>query len=218
MFLYSKMKMNKYYLFFLFLLNCSLAAAQEKVSLQQQEKIISEISLSAKKVSTIQCDFVQTKSLSIMNEKMVSKGKMYFQSPNKLRWQYTSPYDYTFIIADNKVLIGKGKNTNKIDLRKSQTFQEIARMIEGSVTGKCLTDKTDFDVIIQDSKDSYIAILTPKKVQMRKMFKRIVLTFNKAKRTVKVVEMVDANGDKTVITMQNIKQDEAIDNKMFLLD
>lgn len=209
----------KHISFVLALLLTVLASfAQKSVTPQQQEKIIAEINTTAKGITSLQCDFVQTKTLSIMDEQMVSKGRMVFARPKKLRWQYNTPYDYTFIITDDKVLIGKGKNKNSIDLKSSQVFQEIARMIAGSVTGRCLTEKNDFDVKMQATNDAYIALLKPKKSQMRKMFKQIQLTFDKKKRIVTQVEMTDANGDQTTIQMQHVVQNEKVDNKAFVLD
>lgn len=210
--------MKKIAFVFAFLLAFLTASAQKSVTPQEQQKIIAEINATAKGINTLQCDFTQTKTLSIMDEQMVSKGRMFFARPNKLRWQYTSPYDYTFIITDDKVLIGKGKTKNSIDLKGSQAFQEIARMIAGSVTGRCLTEKNDFDVQIQTTNVTYMALLKPKKSQMRKMFKQIRLTFSKKERIVTQVEMTDANGDQTVIKMQNVIKNEKVDNKVFVLD
>ena len=210
--------MKKIAFVFVLLLATLTTSAQKTVTPQLQEKIIAEINATAKGITSLQCDFVQTKTLSIMDERMVSKGKMVFARPNRFRWQYTSPYDYTFIITDDKVHIAKGNNKNSIDLKSSQVFQEIARMIAGSVTGRSLTEKKDFDVQIQTTNDTYIALLKPKKSQMRKMFKQIRLTFNKKERIVTQVEMTDANGDVTVIQMQHVVQNEKVDSKAFVLD
>ena len=192
--------------------------AQKAVTKAEQERIISEINTAAQKIRTLQCQFVQTKELSIMNDKMVSNGTMAFASPGKLCWHYTSPYDYTFIIADDKVHIGKGKSRNSIDLKSSQAFQGIAKMIAGSVTGKCLTQTDDFDVKIQADDKVYVANLTPKAKRMKKMFAAIRLTFNRTTRTMERVEMKEASGDNTVIAFQNVKQNQPLSEKTFALD
>lgn len=200
------------------LLTTIATSAQKMATPQQQEKIIAEINTQAQKITSLKCDFVQTKILSIMDEQMTSKGQMVFARPNKLRWQYTSPYDYTFIITADKVYIGKGKNKNSIDLKNNTVFQEIARMIAGSVTGRCLTEKNDFDVQMQITDEAYIALLKPRKNQMRKMFSSIKLTFSKKERIATQVEMIDTNGDNTIILMHNVVQNEHVDNKVFVLD
>ncbi len=192
--------------------------AQKAVTAAEQERIVNEISTAAKTIRTLQCQFTQTKELSIMNDKMVSKGTMAFARPNKLSWHYTSPYDYTFIIADDKVLIAKGKNKNSIDLKSSQTFQGIAKMIAGSVTGKSLTQTDDFDVKILADDKVYVAQLYPKAKRLKKMFAAIRLTFNRSSSVMQQVEMTEANGDATTIVFHNVKQNQPLSDKTFTLD
>jgi len=198
-------------------IGCSTAAAQHPVSQAEQERIISEINASARNVRTLQCTFVQTKELSIMNDKMVSKGTMAFARPNKLSWHYTTPYDYTFIITDDKVLTAKGTNRNSIDLKSSQTFRGIARMIAGSVTGRSLMQTEDFDVKILANKQVYVAQLTPRTKHLKKLFTSIRLTFNRSTDIVQQVEMTETNGDATTITFHNVKQNQTLSDKTFTL-
>ena len=192
--------------------------AQQPVIAQQQQSIVSEISAAAQAIQTLQCTFTQTKELSIMDDKMVSQGTMAFLRPDKLAWRYTSPYDYTFIITGEKVLIGKGKSKNSIDLQSSQAFQGLARLIAGSVTGKSLTQTRDYDVSIMADDKVYIAKLTPKDKRLKKMFANIRLTFNRASHTMQQVEMLEPGGDVTKIVFQNVKQNQPLSDKVFALD
>ncbi len=196
----------------------STAAAQQPVTKTEHERIVSEINASASAIRTLQCSFVQTKELSIMNDKMVSRGTMAFARPNKLSWHYTSPYDYTFIIADDKVLISKGNSKNSIDLKSSQAFQGIAKMIAGSVTGKSLTQTDDFGIQILADEKVYVALLTPKTKRLKKMFAKIRLTFNRSSSVMQQVEMTETNGDATTIVFQNVKQNQPLRDKIFTLD
>ena len=72
---------------------CLLNLSAQKID---EAKVKQQINAVASKMKTMQCDFVQTKYLKMLNDKMVSRGKMYYQQSNKLRWEYTSPYTYTF--------------------------------------------------------------------------------------------------------------------------
>ena len=79
----------------------------ERVAVQQQteQTVKQKINQAASGIKTMQCDFVQTKHLKMLNDKLVSKGKMYYQKSDKLRWEYVSPYAYTFILNADKVLL-----------------------------------------------------------------------------------------------------------------
>ena len=43
----------------------------------------------AHSLKSMQADFVQTKTMKMLGDKMVSNGKMYYQQSDKLHWEYT---------------------------------------------------------------------------------------------------------------------------------
>nr|MBP7471454.1 outer membrane lipoprotein carrier protein LolA [Prevotella sp.] len=184
----------------------------------KENKIINKINNIASQMKTMQCDFIQTKYLKMLNDKMVSRGKMYYQKSNKLHWEYTSPYTYTFILNDSKVLLKKGKRNDVIDINQNKMFQQIARIMMNSVVGKCLSDKKDFKVRITEGNTEWIAYLTPQKKTMKQMFQRIVLHFNKRHSTVSRVDLVERNGDKTVISLVNIKLNRPVYASAFYIN
>jgi outer membrane lipoprotein-sorting protein len=48
----------------------------------------------ARSTNTIKSDFVQEKNLSMLSEKIVSKGKFWFKKENKVRMEYSAPSYY----------------------------------------------------------------------------------------------------------------------------
>ena len=68
-------------------------------------KVVEQVNSVASEIKTMNCVFVQTKQMSMLNEVMKSRGEMWFESPSKLRWEYISPYSYMFIFNGDKVKI-----------------------------------------------------------------------------------------------------------------
>ena len=180
-----------------------------------QATVLSEISAAASSIKTMQCDFVQTKSLKLLGDKMVSKGKMWCQQPNMLRWQYDSPYTYTFILNDIKVAVKKGNHSDVIDVNKNKMFKEIARIMMNSVLGKVLTDKTDFKASVTKNGQYFIVTLIPQKKEMKQMFTSILLHYDTKLKLVTQVEMHEKNGDSTLIELQNIKKNATVNASLF---
>lgn len=180
-----------------------------------QAKVKQQINAVASSLKSMQCDFVQTKYLKLLNDKMVSKGKMYYQQSNKLRWEYTSPYSYIFMLNGSQVLISKGNRNDVINVNQSKVFKEIARIMMNSVVGNCLNDNKDFAISINGSATEYVATLVPKQKQMKQMFQQIKLHFNKQKSTVSKVELIEKKGDRTVIELRNVKTNAAINAGVF---
>lgn len=203
--------MKKIVLFFM-VLCLSFSVAQAQVNEAQVKQQINAV---ASNMKSMQCDFVQTKYLKMLNDKMVSQGKMFYQRSNKLRWEYSSPYSYAFVLNDSQVLISKGKRNDVINVNQSKVFKEIARIMMNSVVGNCLTDKKDFSVSIVATGTEYVATLLPKQKQMKQMFQKIILHFNKQKSIVSKVELVEKKGDKTVIELKNVKTNVAINANVF---
>lgn len=191
--------------------NCSLIVAQSF----NEVEAIQEISRVAASIKTLKCDFVQTKNLKMLGDKMVSKGVMYCSQPNLLRWEYLSPYTYTFILNENQVLLKKGNRNDIIDVNQNKMFKEIARIMMNSVLGKCLTDKKDFKVSLLNQNNSYIATLIPQKKEMKQMFAKIVLHYNRESAMIVKVDMYEKNGDNTIIELINIHKNNPIDASVY---
>lgn len=196
------------------------ASAQTPVqaSAAQQKAMIEKIMNTETTIKSIQCSFVQTKNLTMLNDKMVSKGIMIYLKPNMLRWEYISPYKYLFIINGAKVLIKSGDKKSSIDVKSSKMFQEITRIMMNSVTGKNLLSSSDFNVRMFTQKNYWIADLTPKKKQMRSMFSSIKIYFDSSNSTVSQIDMFEKSGDKTEIRLKNPQINNRINEKLFDLD
>lgn len=191
------------------------AVQAQQVNEAQVRQRISQV---ASKMKTMQCDFVQTKYVKMLNDKMVSKGKMYYRQPNKLRWEYTSPYAYTFLLNDSKVQMKSSQRSSVVDVKQNKLFGEIARVMMNSVVGKCLSDEKDFRVSMAESRGEWIATLLPVRKEMKQMFQKIILHFDKSQSMVSEVDLLEKNGDKTVISLRGVKVNQAIDDDCWVLE
>jgi outer membrane lipoprotein carrier protein len=184
---------------------------------QSEAQIRQAITQAASGMKTMQCDFTQTKHLKMLNDKMTSKGRMYYQQTNRLRWEYTSPYSYTFILNDDKVLLKNKQRNDVIDVNKNKLFREIARIMMNSVVGTSLTDDKSFKSTIATNGNEWIASLLPQRKDLKQLFQKIILHFSKKNAMVKQVELIEKNGDRTVIELNNIRTNEKISADMFTI-
>ncbi len=207
--------MKRFYFILLVALLYGVAVSAQGVSSNEIAKEICEVAANTK---SIQCDFVQTKQLKMLNDKMVSYGKLYYQQTNKMRWEYTSPYQYTFVINNSDVLIKKDERTDKINVNQSKVFKEIARIMMNCVLGKALSDDHSFKVSVVAGTAEWIATLVPQNKDMRNMFDAIILHFDRKNKMVSSVELAEPNGDKTTIELCNLKTNVSIPASTFSVD
>ena len=204
----------KRYLFLLLILSYITPLSAQQLT---EEQIKQKVNQTASAMKTMQCDFVQTKHLKMLNNDFVSHGKMYYQQSNKLRWEYTSPYSYTFILNNDKVLLKNKQRNDLIDIKQNKLFREIVRIMMSSVVGNCLTDDKNYKVSIATIGNEWVATLLPQRKDMKQMFQKLVLHFNAKKSVVNIVELYDKNGEKTIIELKNIRINETIHPHMFVI-
>jgi len=190
---------------------------QTKLTETQQKNVIERIDKAASAMNSMQCKFTQTKKMKILSKAMQSTGTMHYKSPNQLRWQYTSPYNYTFIINNNKVFIKSGKSTQKIDTQENKIFRQITKIILDCVTGGGIKSTSDFKFVFYKSGKIYFAKLYPKKKELKQIYNNIEIYFNPELTMVNTVKMEEKTGDTTIVELQNVVTNSAIDEKVFAL-
>lgn len=197
------------------LFSCVMGVIAQDIT---KELLVAKVNQTALSIKSIECDFIQIKHISLLKEKMTSKGKMYYSNDNRLRWEYLSPYTYCFILNDTKVSLTSSSKKDIIDIKNNQMFQEIAKIMMNSVTGRCLSNTSDFNVEISTKSNKTIAILYPKRKTLRQLFTNITLNFNEDYSMIETVELFEKSGDKTEIKLINPKLNISIDENVFSID
>lgn len=202
----------------LFLLSiCAATSLAADMTPQQKQDVISRINKAAAGLKSMNCSFNQTKYLSLLSDKMVSEGKMSYKQSNKLRWEYTSPYQYLFIFNGTKVFVRNKSRKDVIDTQTNKVFKEVARIMMSTVTGTALSNSSDFSIDVTDGKSVWKITLTPKKKEMKKMFSRIELSFNKSNLMIAEINIYEKNNDRTNIQLKNISTNGAINESLFAI-
>ena len=209
------MKKNIVLLIGLLLCSASLSAQYQKATEEQKNEVVSKITQASSNMTTMQGDFTQVKELSFMDDKVTSEGKMYYKKTNKIRWEYIKPYKYVFSMDGQNVRMTTGDKTDKVPVRQNKMFGEISRVMTGGISGSGLVDSPDFDSQFMVGKDDYQIILTPKKKEIKDLFSTVQLYVGKSDNRIRSVELVEKSGDKTTITLKNVKVNAVIDDKIF---
>lgn len=188
------------------------------VSELQGKEMVSKINSAASGLISLRCSFTQVKKLKMMNKTVSSSGEMFYQQSSKLRWEYLTPYKYLFIINGDKVKIKNSRKTDVIDVNQNKVFQEIAKIMMNTMTGKCLTDKSSFSSTMYKSGDLWVAKLMPLRKELKQIFSEIHIAFDPAKMLPVEVVMLDKNGDTTTIKLSDQIKNASIPSDIFAVD
>lgn len=209
-------KMKKIATIFCMLL-CALSVMAAPLTAQKKQDVIGRINKAASGLKSMSCSFTQTKYLSLLSDRMVSKGKMNYKQPNKLRWEYTTPYQYLFIFNGTKVYVGNKSRKDVIDTNTNKVFKEVARIMMSTVTGTALSNSSDFSIDVADGNNQWQITLVPKRKEMKKMFSKIVLLFNKSNLMIAEINIYENNNDRTNIKLKNIKTNGVVNETLFAI-
>lgn len=191
------------------------ACGQTALSQTQQAQIIAKIDKSAAEIQTMQCHFTQVKNMVMIKNSLKSQGAMYFKKPSKLRWQYTTPYDYTFVLNNGKAHMKSAETETTVDVNKNKMFRQITDVIMNCMIGGNLSKTSYFKIAMYKSGNTTYANLTPLKKELKQLYSMITLYFNPSLTMVTKVEMKEKNGDKTTITLKDIKINTNISENVF---
>lgn len=170
---------------------------------QSNDEIMAKLTQAAASMKSMQCNFTQNKTMSMLAEPTVSKGRMCYVSPDKMKWEYTDPYPFAIKVDGEKMTkIADGKE--EILDTKNRMYQGMMKIIMSSATGKNLFDKSTFDVTISSDGNFWRADMKPKKSDMKRMFSTMTFYFEKKRDIINKVVLTEANGDNTTIQFTDI--------------
>jgi outer membrane lipoprotein-sorting protein len=168
----------------------------------------------SKSTTSIEADFIQEKNLSMLSEKIISKGHFVFKKENLLRWEYVSPSKYLIIINKEKVVIKDEKKTTKYDMNSNKVFKEINDIMLSCVQGT-IFKSNKFKTSYYENDKGYKLELIPQAKNMKETFKKINLYFDKNVTSVSKMEMIENNDDLTSLDFTNKKLNAPIAETIF---
>lgn len=168
-------------------------------------------------LSTIECDFVQQKYMSILTEPVASNGYFCYKNGVMIRWEYTEPFHYLIIINNGRMFIQDDEKKNSFDLTASESFNKLNTILAKILQGNVLDDKNDFSCLYYENELNYKLVLKPKSKDIKGFFKEIVLFFEKKLFSVARVQLNEVSGDRTDILFNNRKINGEIPDDKFNL-
>lgn len=197
----------------LFLVSISMFS-QNPLSKNAENNFKSAVVRKASNINSFSAEFIQVKHMKTMDDNPQSKGKVYYKSPNMLKWEYTTPYDYQVLFRDSKLYLLENGELSEVDLSGNKLFAQIGELIAGSLNGKILEADKDFSINFFKINNEVKARIIPNESHLSSMFKEIWLNFDE-NQLIKSVRLIDPSGDYTEISMKNIEINQPISPAVF---
>jgi outer membrane lipoprotein carrier protein len=131
-----------------------------------------------------------------------------------LKWEYRNPYNYKILFKDDQLIINDDGDKSVTDLKSNKLFEKLVSLISGSINGRLLEDKKNYDVSYFKTTNLISAVIVPKDESIREMFNQIVLLYDRNFIVISV-RLVEASGDYTEIDFKSIRINLPINPAIF---
>jgi outer membrane lipoprotein-sorting protein len=212
--------MKKLIITTIFLLQAGLAMAAPRQEVNQPADIPTFMANLGKKASdfkTLKTDFTQEKRMAMFKQKMVMKGRIYLQKPNKIAWHVDAPMRYSVLITD-KLIRQWDEDTNKvqeISLAKNPIFQNVLNQMNVWFSGDYGSMLDTNTVRIVKSEPLVIEFVPKENNIARKVIKTITVTFRSDQKYLQQIRILEQSGDVTTISFGNTQLNPTLTNGNF---
>lgn len=198
-------------LFILTIINVSAQKDKKSISV---EELRSQMIEKTADVNTISCDFIQNKHMEYLDAVITSKGKLFFDKNNRLRWEYVDPFSYLITINKGKFTINTDGQVSEYDIESNKVFSQVSELIISSVNGSIFTD-SKFNVEAFVEGNEYLISLEPNIPELKEVLNKIKMTVDKKNFSVNKVIMIEKQDNYTEINFLNKRFYEALPDSIF---
>lgn len=202
--------------FILLLISFSGFSQKNLKPVENPDAFKKQFEIENRKITSIKSDFVQEKTLSMLKEKIVSKGEFVFKRSDKVRIEYKTPYSYLMIINGNQMISKDGNRESRINVSSSKMFRQINKVIVDCVQGTILYNK-DFSSKILENDSMYFLELVPQSKIIKEFFQSIKIQIEKKDYSVAVIELNEQGGDQTTMRFSSKQFNQTIGDEIFTL-
>lgn len=150
----------------------------------------------------------------MLNDKVTSKGKFYYKKSNKVRIEYTLPYQYLMVLNNNQMLVKDEQKSSNYNTRSNKMMQSINNIMLDCMRGTVYQNK-EFNVQVLEGSKDYLLQLNPVTTVMKKMFLRIEVYLDKSDLNVIRLNMVEQGGDNSLMTFSNRVMNTNLNESLF---
>ena len=192
---------------FLFLLLFSFPSFAQLAPVTDIEPFRRQLADENKKITTIECDFIQYKHLVIMNEPLVSSGKFYVMPNDRVCLDYSSPSPYLILLSGQKVQITTNGKSNVYDMSSYQMVTVMKSMLSSCLTGDFSGAGRDYRMSVSEDKTIFHVEIEPLNKKIKKYLQKIEVAFDKKDLSINQLIVREPSGDYTrhVFTNKKIK-------------
>ncbi len=174
----------------------SVAAGGDSFSVQDLAKLLSGVRQS-------EAEFVETKTMAMLERPLRLQGKLYYRAPDYLRKQVTSPDHEDYEITGDVVRIQSGDgSTRTLNLDRHPALRAFAEAFRATLGGDIDALRRFYTLQLSGTADDWMLRLTPRDATMAARVAGIEVNGNGAQLFSILIR--EADGDQSLMRIRTI--------------
>lgn len=171
-------------MFFIFLFCVCVASGQTMHRITDLTELKNRLTGTAQRLQSIECDFKQTKYMTVFKQKIVSKGKFYYLKHDKIRMDYTRPVNYKIVINGNRLMTVNNGSKSVTNIGSNKLMNQMQDMIAAGMTGDLTRLSSQYRTVFYENDAYYLARVIPLNANVRQYMQQIDIYLDKASMSV----------------------------------
>lgn len=186
----------------------------------QLSEILARFDQEQERIRTLSAEFTETTRSTLLKDTIVAKGRFYMTKPDSVRWEYTSPEEMRFVIAEQRYTgyFPQQKRAESRDIHRwseqlfrflglGQTSAELGRFYEISLEQQP-----------EAATKSYVLALDPRKKRVRKRMEGVLLWIDGTTYLPVKVRYSSSNGTIREIQFDNLQRNPELSAGLYTLE
>ncbi len=170
--------------------------------------------------STLVAAFTEKKDLKLLARPVLSRGELYYNRPNQVRWEYVEPDHKVFVITEDMYVAYYPalKRAEEVPIKKF-VGKRLFRFIGLGQSIDDLGKYYEFQLAPQsDLKDTHLLLLVPRKKKLRERVAEMKIWVDTSTFLPRQLQYVEADGDSTLLTFHDVRTNGVVDATRFRLE
>jgi len=196
------------------------AASPEPQANTVLARILEAFDRAQKETSTLVAAFTEKKDLKLLARPVLSRGELYYNRPNQVRWEYVEPDHKVFVITEDMYLAYYPalKRAEEVPIKKF-VGKRLFRFIGLGQSIDELGKYYEFRLAAQsDLKDTYLLLLAPRKKKLREHVAEMKIWVDTSTYLPRQLQYVEADGDSTMLTFHDVRTNGEVAASRFRLE
>ena len=184
---------------------------------ERLDALLERIKIEQKNLHTLAADFIQDKASEFLTTPETSRGQVWFQSPDKVRWEYVSPKPVTLVIRGDEMLTWYRDLGRAEKVRVGRLSSQVFQYLNASGSLESLLRYFRANVTFPPDEQPYKIELIPRFARIARRLASMTLWVDRRLFLPVRVRYVEPNGDVTEYRLENLRTNLEIPEDRFEL-